>query len=380
MRETDADVAVIGLGAMGSCALWRLAERGVDVLGIERFDLGNDQGSSHGHTRLFRVACLEHPGLVPIAKCSENLWRELEERTGDKLLDITGGVMIGPPDSPVIAGTLRAARDHDLPVSTLDAEQLRARYPQHAGIAATDSGVLDPLAGIVRPEQGVRAACRAAADAGARVLDSTRVTDVRPVDGGVRIATSTEDYLVRQAVVTTGPWLHEFAPHLGLQPLRTAMTWFAPRAGDSSFDISRLPVFIRQLDNGDRMWGHGAVDGIDPKVGPSETTGTHQEVHPDEMDRVAAPADWAKVSELVRRGLPGLDPVPSHATTCMTTRSHDGQFQLGRPGNDGRLVIGGGCSGHAFKHATGLGEAIAQLVCDEPAYTDLSFMDPERAA
>src|SRR3954453_5840816 len=132
MAAFDADVAVIGLGAMGSNALWRLAVRGVDVLGFEQFRPGHVQGSSHGHTRLFRVACLEHPNMVPLAQRSLELWRELAERAGTPIIDITGGLMIGPAASDGGAGALAPARAHQLPVRQLTAAELTARYPQHA--------------------------------------------------------------------------------------------------------------------------------------------------------------------------------------------------------------------------------------------------------
>ena len=101
----DAEVIVVGLGAMGAMATWRLAQRGVDVLGIEQFEPGHALGSSHGETRLFRTACFEHPGLAPMANRSRALWRDLEQTSGENLLTLSGGIMIGPPDSDLIRGT-----------------------------------------------------------------------------------------------------------------------------------------------------------------------------------------------------------------------------------------------------------------------------------
>src|SRR3954463_5568516 len=98
MPAFDAEVAVIGLGAMGSNALWRLAARGADVLGFEQFRPGHVGGSWRGHPRLFRVACLEHPNLVPLAQRSLELWRELAERSGTPIIDVTGGLMISYRD------------------------------------------------------------------------------------------------------------------------------------------------------------------------------------------------------------------------------------------------------------------------------------------
>jgi sarcosine oxidase len=376
MTAYDADVAVVGLGAMGSSALWRLAERGVAVVGFERFRPGHVQGSSHGQTRLFRVACLEHPSLVPFARESLRLWRVLQERGGTPIIDITGGLMIGAPDSDVVTGTLAAAREHDLPVRTLTAGELAKEYPQHVGVRPDDVAVWDPMAGIVRPEAGVTAACAAAEAAGAKVYTDTRVLGVELVPGGVAVTTPVRTFLVRQAVVTAGAWLGSLVPELPLEPVRTPMTWFRPRTA-GEFDIARFPVFVRGLADGTWFWGHGAIDGLNVKVGPDQDP-NFRPVDPDRVDRGVSPADFALVADLVARALPGLEPVPTRTTTCMITRSPDGMFQLGRPRNDPRLVVGGGCSGHAFKHAPAIGEFLAQLTVGEPTLVEPDFVDPNR--
>ena len=150
MALVDAEVAVVGLGAMGSAALWRLAVRGVDVLGFERFDPGHHLGSSHGATRLFRTACMEHPELVPLAQTSLTLWRELEQASSRRLLDLTGGLMIGAPHSRVVAGTLAAASAHGIDVRTLSAAELADEFPQHAGRGVpTGVGDESPDGGLV---------------------------------------------------------------------------------------------------------------------------------------------------------------------------------------------------------------------------------------
>lgn len=378
MQGFDADVAVVGLGAMGASALWRLATRGVDVVGIERFGLGHDQGSSHGATRLFRTACMENPGLVPLAERSLQLWRDLEAIASRKLLELTGGLMIGPEGGRVAGGTLAAAQAHGLEVRVLSAEELAKEYPQHAGVPAGHIAVLDPQAGVVRPEAGVRAAAAAAAADGARIYADTRVLGIDLEADSAVIHTATRDFRVRQAVVTTGAWLGNLVPELPLSPIRTPMTWFRPRGDAREFDIDQFPVFIRELDDGATLWGHGATAGHEVKIGPEDDGINFAAVDPDSIDRGISEADWTQVSQLVARTLPGLDPIPSRTTTCMVTNSPDHQFQLGRPHNDPRLVVGGGCSGHAFKHATGIGEALAQITVNDTPFVDLGFVDPNR--
>jgi len=377
--QFDADVAVVGLGGMGSAAAWRLAERGVRVLGFERFRPGHVQGSSHGRTRLFRVACLEHPNLVPLAQTSKQLWQELEKRSGTDILQITGGLMIGAADSQVIAGTLAAGRAHGLAIREVPRDELAVSHPQHQGLAPDHLAIWDPEAGVVRPEAGVIAACAAASAAGATLYYDAAVADIELIAGGARVTTSTRTFTVAQVVVTTGAWLGKLVPELPLEPIRTPMTWFAPKAaGDDSFELRNFPIFIRQVADDNWIWGHGsAADEHGVKVGPDRDP-NFSSVDPDTIDRSVSPVDSRLISELVETALPGLDPQPTSVTTCMITRSPDGQFQIGRPHDDPRLVVGGGCSGHAFKHATGIGELLAQLACNEKTLVDTDFVNPNR--
>ena len=376
-RTLDAEYAVVGLGAMGSHAFWRLAARGADVLGFEQFRPGHNQGSTHGSTRLFRTLCLEHPGLVPVARRSLALWRELEAETGLPIVRITGGLMIGRPDSEIIRGVREAAETHGVEVRTLTAAEIRKEFPQHAGIADDDVAILDPEAGVGRPENAVLAATRAAEAAGGRLVDRVAVSGIELVDDGIVIRTAARDFTVRQVIVTAGPWMYQLLPSLPYQPIRTPLTWFTPAVDPAEFDLGRFPTFIREMPDGNRMWGHGSDADHAVKIGPEDDP-HYTLVNPDEVDRSISPADYTLVSELVSRYLPGLQPEPTSAAPCMITRSPDMQFILGRPGNDPRLLVGGGDSGHAFKHASGLGEALAQMAVGEPTYTDFTFTDPNR--
>ena len=372
---------MIGLGAVGSSAAWRLAARGLDVLGFEQFEPGHALGGSTGATRLFRVACLEHPGLTPIARRARDLWRELETSSGQELFHETGGIMLGPADSRIIEGTLRAAEAHGLPVERLDADEVARRFPAHARHNPDDVGVWDPEAGIVRPEAAIIAAVDAARAAGARIRTGTRVTAIEPDDSGVTVRTADAEYRVRHVAVTSGPWISRFVPGLPLTPHRVVMTWFRARDGhDANLDV--LPVFIRSVPGHDTwIWGHGAMpgaDGFDAKVGP-EFDGPFTPDDPDAIDREIHPGETDEIRDLVAATFPDLDPEPSGVTTCIMTHTPDGQFVVG-PTAYPRVVVGGGCSGHSFKHASALGELVAQSVAGEQPFTDAAFLDPRRFA
>ncbi len=374
----EADVAVIGLGAMGSNAAWRLASRGQSVIGIERFNPGHIHGSSHGQTRVFRVACLEHPNLVVLARRSRELFEELQESSGLAVVRQSGAVMIGPQDSAVITGTLEAARVHSLPIERLDRSELLQRFPQHASLAENHVAIWDPEAGVAYPENAVIAAVDAAKAAGARIYTDTRVTGITLINGGARISTATRDFIVRQVVVTTGAWLNKLVPDLPLKPLRTPMMWFEKRENcKNNYTLEAFPTFIRAVNSDNWIWGHGSGDSFGIKIGPDKDPNFY-EVDPDTIDRYISAKDWALISDLVARTFPELNPVPIRTTTCMVTHSPDGHFQIGRPYDDTRLIVGGGCSGHAFKHASGIGELIAQIACNEPTLIPTDFIDPNR--
>lgn len=381
-RALDAEVAVIGLGAIGSSAAWQLAARGVDVVGIEQHEPGHAHGGSTGRTRLFRVACLEHPGLAPIARRARELWRELEASSGQELLLETGGIMIGRPGSRIIEGTLAAAREHGLPVERLDAAEVARRLPAHAVLDEGDVGLWDPEAGVLRPEAAIVAAAEAARAAGARLRTGERVLAIEPDAAGVTVRLAGGDLRVARVVVAAGPWIGRLVPEVPLVPHRVVQTWFAPKEGREA-GIDRLPVFIRSvpgLEGEPRwIWGHGALPGDLVKVG-GEFDGPFDADDPDAIDRTLAPGETDDIRDQVAATFPDLEPEPAAWTTCIMAHTPDGQFVVGALDDDRRVVVAGGCSGHSFKHAAALGELAAQAALGEAPAIDAAFLDPRRFA
>ncbi|WP_454852726.1 N-methyl-L-tryptophan oxidase [Promicromonospora soli] len=380
METITSDVVVVGLGGFGSAALWRLAERGVDVTGIDRFDVGHNLGSSHGVTRLFRVACMEHRGLAAVARKSLELWTDLGKRYGETYVEQTGCLSVGRPGSRPVQGTTAAAEAAGIDVAHLSHAELAERYPQYAGYDDETVGVLDPEGGLCFPERNVRAQVRAAAEAGARVYPGTRVTSVELVDGGVRVVTPTVAFEAAQAVVAAGAWTAKLLPGLPLRPRRTPLYWFAPRPdATQSFDLAAFPSFVYELADGRHVWGHGSGDGFHIKIGLGDHGSDYTD--PDELDRYIHPrVDVDRLADAVGAAFPQVDPVPVKAIPCMITDSPDGQFLVGRPDGDPRLVVAGGDSGHGFKHAAGVGELLAQIAVGEQTYGDIGFLDPIRFA
>ncbi|MEW1959548.1 N-methyl-L-tryptophan oxidase [Kineococcus sp. NPDC059986] len=373
------DVVVVGLGAFGSAALWRLAARGVRVTGVERFGVGHALGSSHGATRLFRVACYEHPALAPLALKSLALWTELGESTGDVLVRQTGCLNTGSPTSAPVAGTLAAAEAAGVPVKTLNAEEVRQTYPGYAWLDDDDLGVLDPWAGICYPEQNVRAHVAQARRLGAEVFEHTTVTAVETTEDGVLVRTPTATIAARQVVVATGAWLGTLVPQLPLDPRRMPMFFFRARPGhEQDYTLDAFPAFTRALPDGTEVWGHGSADDYGIKLGLLPNGENFAPTQAETLDRFVHASDSAELSAAVARAFPGVDPTPAKAAPCMVNNTPDEQFVIGRPHGTDRVVVAGGDSAHGFKHAAGVGELVAQLVVGEEPFLDAGFVDPRR--
>ncbi|WP_022881426.1 N-methyl-L-tryptophan oxidase [Gryllotalpicola ginsengisoli] len=382
METITTDVAVVGLGAFGSAAFWRLAARGVDVVGIERFGLGHPLGSSHGVTRLFRVACQEHPGLSAVARKSLELWTALGAANDEVYVNQVGCVSSGAPTSRPVAGAALAAKTAGLPVTHLDHEQFTAAYPMYAepGIDENTVAVFDPEAGICYPERAVRAQGEAGIAAGGRALLDTRVTSIEFTDAGVRVLTPTVIIEAKQVIVSTGAWNKKLLPELPLGPRRTPLFWWKPKDdATSSFDLSSFPAFIHELPDGRHLWGHGSSEDHLIKIGMEDSEAPFTAIDADTVDRYVHPhEDIDQLSSWIADTFPEIDPTPVKVIPCMVTNSPDGQFLVGRPGDDPRLIIAGGDHGHGFKHAAGVGELLAQLATGEELYADIEFMNPNR--
>lgn len=379
--KKDADVAVVGLGAFGSNALWRIAARGIKVLGFERYEIAHNQGSSHGSTRLFRMAVVEHPGLVPLARSSIEMFRKLEQENHMSLLTLGGGIMMGDPDGSLITGIMQVVGASSLDHEVLSAAQVIDRYPQHRTLPDDFVGIFDPMSGVLRPEAVIKAACRSAVLAAAEVFNRTSVLSISPDVTGVTIETALRTFRVDQVVVTTGPWLKVLAPGLHVEANRVPMLWYPPRRDveASEFDLAQFPVFQREVAGGHRLWGHGRIDGMDVKVGPVGDPTRDRRTDPDDVDRGTTPEDWRYVSSLTATELPGLDQVPSRVLPCMTTMTDDEQYVIGRLGSS-RVLVGGAGNAHGFKHCSGIGEVLASQVAGEDVPFDTDFVDPNRYA
>lgn len=379
------DVIVVGLGAMGSAAAAHLAARGQRVLGLEQFDFVHDRGSSHGASRVIRLAYFEHPSYVPLLLRAYELWTQLERDTGRPLLTMTGGLMIGRPESDVVNGSLRSAETHGLPHQMLNAAEIRHRFPPLTP-SEGDVALYEQRAGVLRAEDCVRAFQERATFDGADLRSRERVLGwlARPGEEGVVVQTTTETFEARHLVLAPGAWapsLFDLAA-LPLTVERQVLFWFAPVGGVSIFAPGRFPIYIWDIGDETQFYGFPSVVG--PPFGVKVAffrSSTDNLVSPDSVDRaVDASAVDAMRAVLLTR-LPAVATGSLVQTvTCLYTLTPDHHFVVGRHPAHRQVTIASPCSGHGFKFATVIGEIIADLAIDGATRHDIELFRPDRFA
>jgi len=377
-RPVAFDVIVIGVGGMGSAALYHLARRGAAVLGLEQFDLLHARGSSHGVNRIIRLAYAEHPFYVPLLRRSYDLWRALETVAGERLLIVTGGLDIGLPESRVVSGSLRSCAVHQLPHEYLDAAAINARFPGYH-LPRDFVGVLQPDGGFVLAERAIVAHVEGALSAGAEVHAREPVqhwdTD-GPGVPGVIVRTNRATYRARRLVITAGPWTSELIPSFRdlAVPERQVLLFTQPQHPEW-FRPDRFPVFNMGAPDG-HFYGLPIYGVPGFKIGKYHHREQRGPVN--DLDRQADQADEDTVRNALERFFPDANGPTLAMTTCVFTNSPDEHFILDRHPQAPSVCIAAGFSGHGYKFCSVVGEIMADLALDGGTRHDLSLFAVER--
>jgi sarcosine oxidase len=371
------DVIVVGLGAMGSAAASHLARRGVRVLGLEAFPRGHALGSSHGESRVIRLAYWEHPDYVPLLRRAYALWHDLEAASDEKLLIQTGGLFIGARDSTLVQGTLDSVRTHALPHQMLDADDLRREHPLLRP-RDSDVAIYEDPAGLLLPERCVEAHARLAENNGAQLRYAEPVLEWNTDGTGVSVTTSSEKYSAERLVITAGAWLGQILKlDLPLRPERVPMFWLEPSAPLEAFAPERFPVWLWDIGEPGMFYGFPHLSWPGVKLARH-----HSGVpcDPDTLLREIQPADEVPIRSFVSNYLPGLDGPVVHARACMYTNTPDEHFVVDRHPEFANVTYAGGFSGHGFKFSTVIGEILADLSMHGRAMPEAEFLRAARFA
>ena len=381
---------VVGLGAMGAAALHQMAARGALVLGIDRYGPPHDLGSSHGDTRVTRLAIGEGEHLTPIVQRSHEIWRQIERETGADLFTQTGELIISSSASTATThvenffeNTLAAARDHNIAHDMLDAEDIRRRFPQFA-VQDNEVGYFEPDAGFVRPEAAIRAQLRQARKFGAEIATKEVFLDWRREGKNVRVTTDKGSYLAKKLILAAGAWLPELLGEdfRGLfRVLRQVLFWFDVPRNIERFAPERCPVFIWELQSAPQfIYGFPALDGTRGGIKIS-TEQYDVETTPDTIDRMIGDDEIrATYDQFVAPQLPDVSPVCLRAATCLYTVTPDAGFIIDRHPESDAVMVVSACSGHGFKHSAAIGEALSQDTLDGASRLDLSPFRLDRFA
>jgi len=370
------DAIVLGLGAMGAAATYQLARRGAKVLGIDQFSPPHELGSTHGETRITRVACGEGPEYTAFAARSHEIWRELEAETGLELLTQNGFLAIsGGGDrssnhgvADFLGGTVAAAKAAGIGHEILDAAAMRRRYPAF-GVADGDTAYHDSVGGFVRPEECITAQLRMATRFGATLGLDERVVAFDQADGVVTVRTEKGTYRARQLIVSAGAWLPGLlGPALSgsFMVTRQVLYWFRARseAAHADFAPERFPVYIWQLPRHQSIYGFPALGGIEDGV-KLATEQYDVATTPQSVSRTVDADETREMYETyVEPFFPGLSPVCVRRKVCMYTWVDKARFIIDRHPALDRVIVASPCSGHGFKHSAGIGELLAEMVTD----------------
>jgi sarcosine oxidase len=382
-QESSFDVIVVGVGAMGAATCHALASRGARVLGLERFDVPHAQGSSGGQLRLVRLAYYEHPDYVPLLRRAYELWDALGENTGVPLLHRTGALYLGRPEGALIAGSLTAARRHGLAHELLDPDAVAQRFgafrvPAHFAV------MHEPEAGFVLADRAVAAFAELALRRGATLHGREPVRSWQTSAGGVTVVTDRGTYHAGHLVFTSGAWTASLVRELGvaLTVTRQVVGWVWPRVPER-FTLGRFPCWAIEDDASDFQglyYGFPMLSGAAMQV-PGLRLARHAPgpvTHPDALDRSTTAADEGDFRPALAKYLPDGDGPLLSMRVCMYTMSPDQHFVIDRhPGHD-NVTVGCGFSGHGFKLAPTMGEALADLALHGRSELPIAFLGRAR--
>ncbi|MGI8524610.1 MAG: N-methyl-L-tryptophan oxidase [Pseudolabrys sp.] len=371
------DTIVIGLGAMGAATLYQVAKRGRKILGIDRYSPPHAHGSSHGDTRITRLACGEGAVYTQFARRSHEIWRELEARTGEQLLVQNGLLVISGPGERASAhgnprfldSTIDASLCNDVPHEVLTDRDIRRRFPAF-NITEQERGYYEPDAGFVFVEKCIETQLSLAKRLGATVHTNETMQCFDPRVDKVEVATDRATYAADNIVLAAGPWLPQLLPRRAalFTVRRQLLAWFRlADAGPTAlarYRPDQFPVFYWQVPRKQAIYGFPWIGDGEPAI-KLATEQYDAETTPDKVDRTASSAELQSIyADYIADFLPGVSGQCVKSAVCLYTCVDDARFIVDRLPEHPRVIVASPCSGHGFKHSAAIGEAIAELATD----------------
>lgn len=375
---------------MGSAALYQLARRGARVVGLDQFAPPHEFGSTHGESRITRLAIGEGAAYVPLARRTHEIWRELEAAGGEPLLHLTGGYIFCPDEegaafhgqSDFVVRTAEIAAAHHIPHRVCSAAEVRRQLPM-VRLGDEYHAYFEPTGGVANPERAVAVQLRLAEKLGAAVHKGERVLGYRYAADGVTVTTNKGSYAADKVIVAAGAWVKDFLPEAWRRPFaiyRQVFYWF--EAEDlAAFAAERFPFII---------WiGEEQADfySIFPVVAGNTAAVkmvTEDYLETTDPERVAREVSQAEIDHMyhhfIQRKIDGLTANCVKARICLYTNTPDEHFVIDFHPESQRVIIASPCSGHGFKHSAAIGEMLAQLALEGASEIDAQPFRLERLA
>lgn len=378
------DVIVIGLGAMGSAALYQLARKGVKVLGIDRFSPPHNLGSTHGETRVTRKAIGEGAEYVPLTLRSYEIFQEIENETGTDLLTMTGGLIMSNKNgnanlhgnSSFIEETVSTAQKFGVKHRLLTADEITKEFPQFR-LNGDEIGYFEDEMGFLRPENCVAAQLGLAEKYGTKIKRNEQVLEIKTLPDGLEIITGKAVYKSEKIIISAGAWINDFVEN-PLQNLfkvyRQVLYWFDIADCYENFKVGNFPVFIWEFGRweNDFVYGFPAIDG--KNGGLKIATETYFETtNPESVNRQVSQKEIDEIyAKYVKNRITGAARKTIKAATCLYTVTPNSRFIIDKLPENERIIIASPCSGHGFKHSAAIGEALSELAMEGNSKIDIS--------
>lgn len=370
------DVIVVGVGGMGSSTLFHLADSGARVLGLEQYGVPHAYGSSHGSTRIIRLAYYEGAEYVPLLRAAYQYWRELEGVAGEEILRVTGGLDIGPPGSRTVRGSKQSCLRNGLHFEELGGRQASRRFGGY-DLPESLRAIYQPDGGFLMSERAVAAYAKAAVGRGAELLAGVRVSRWERSGSGIVVHADHGSFTAQKLVLTAGAWTGELGPAIRswCRPERQVMLWTEPLTSDL-FSPQRFPVFNMESPLG-RFYGVPNHGGEGFKVGKFHHL-KQSLASPSELNRECGEEDEEVLRDAVRKYFPLADGPTRRMVACMFTNTPDEHFILDRYPGQRDVFVAAGFSGHGFKFCSVVGRVMADLCLGIEPRWDLQRFRAER--
>jgi sarcosine oxidase len=365
------DVAVVGMGALGSAAAYHLARRGARVIAFEQFELGHVRGASHDTSRIIRTS-YGAPEYVRLAQSAYRDWADFEAVAGERFVTITGGVIFLPKDGPHAASDFTSSLDEaGVPSELLSPAEVHARWPQFSIPENVDT-VYTADTGIVHAARSVAALQMQARAHGAVIRDRTRVDRIDPGADGIRVRTASGDVLARKVILATDAWTNALLEPLGagipIVTMQEQVTYFKP-AEPARYDGDRFPVWIWEGEQ--NFYGFPTFGEPTIKAARDQSDNL---MTPEERTFVPSAELLEQLSGFMRATIPGGGE-PLRTVTCQYALTPDREFALGAIEAHPDILVALG-AGHAFKFTPAIGRVLAELALDGETSDDVARFRP----